>query len=195
MTIGVFGGSYNPVHNGHMAVAHGAVASGEVDRVLMTLSPLNPLKADPSALLPDHHRLAMLTLACGACGGGDVEPCDIELSMPRPSYTIDTLRELQRRHPGDRFRLIIGADNWAIFHRWRAWQEILRDFSPLVYPREGYPMPGNGEGATALDAPLFPLSSTDIRTRIAAGEDVSRLLPPAVVNYIKEHKLYLPSSR
>lgn len=188
MTIGVLGGSFNPVHNGHIEVGRAAVASGKVDKVLMVLSPLNPLKAKPEELLDDAVRLKMLRLACQPYP--ELEACDIELSMPRPSYTIDTLRKLSALHPEDEFRLIIGADNYAIFPQWRSAREIISSYSPIVYPRQGFPMPSAGSGFTPLDAPLFPLSSTEIRSRISRGVPVGELLPPRVADYILSRNLY-----
>lgn len=188
MTIGVFGGSFNPVHNGHLALAREVVRRGLSEKVLMVLSPLNPLKEHPEALVADEDRLAMLRLACEPYP--ELEASGIELSMPRPSYTVDTLRRLSRENPAVQFRLIIGADNWAGFMRWREPQEILRHNCPIVYPREGYPLPEFGSGAEAMDAELFPISSTQVRKRLKNGETVNNLIPEAVLTYIKQHGLW-----
>lgn len=189
-TIGVFGGSFNPVHNGHIAVARAAVSSGLVGKVLMVLSPLNPLKEHPEQLVADADRLAMLRRACAPYP--ELEACDVELSMPRPSYTVDTMHRLRLIYPAARLRLIIGADNLACFDRWRAWEELLRDYAPIVYPREGYPLPATAakRGFTPLDAPLFPVSSTEIRAMIAAGASTGPLIPDEVASYIRCHALY-----
>lgn len=188
MVVGVFGGSFNPVHDGHVALAREVVARGMADRVMMVMSPLNPLKENPEALVADRHRMEMLRLACGAYP--ELTASDLELTMPRPSYTIDTLRRLSAENPGDTFRLIIGADNWACFGRWRCHDEILRDYAPVVYPRGGYPMPGEGSGATPVDAVLYPVSSTGIRNRIIRAQPVDHLLPPEVLEYIRANSLY-----
>lgn len=188
--IGVFGGSFNPVHSGHMAIAEGVVTSGFADEVWLTLSPLNPLKAVPSELASDQHRLAMLRIA--AEGRKGVEICDIELSLPRPSYTINTLRELAKRYPYNRFRLIIGADNWAIFPRWRDYEIIVRDFPPIIYPRPGVELgvlPAGVDVCRGL--PLLDVSSTMVRNHIAAGLPVNNLIEPKVYEYITENKLYI----
>lgn len=189
MKIGVFGGSFNPVHNGHIVVARAAVESGLVNRVLMVVSPLNPLKTKPEELLDDHIRLEMLRIACDPFA--ELEASAVELTMPKPSYTIDTLRKLLELNPDDEFRLIIGGDNYAIFPKWRNYQEIIDRFAPIVYPREGYPMPKEAGDFTPLDAPLFPLSSTEIRNRLRSGDSVDGLLPPGVVDFIRTHRLYL----
>lgn len=171
MVIGVFGGSFNPVHNGHIGLAREVVRRGLADRVMMVVSPLNPLKENPDALIDDHLRMDMLRIACRPFPS--LEASDIELSMPRPSYTIDTLRKLSVEHPDDRFRLIIGADNWDCFDKWKSHDEILRDFSPIVYPREGYAMPQGDSQATPLRADLLPgvkhRDTPDAQTR-KAGE-------------------------
>lgn len=116
MVIGVFGGSFNPVHAGHISLAREVVARKLADKVMMVMSPLNPLKEDPASLIDDYLRMEMLRIAC--LPYPRLEASDIELSMPRPSYTIDTLRRLAGSNPGDSFRLVIGADNWECFDRW-----------------------------------------------------------------------------
>lgn len=182
MEIGVFGGSFNPVHIGHIGLAKAMVSRGVVDNVWLILSPHNPLK-EVEGLASDEDRLEMLKLACRGQKG--LHACDVELTMPRPSYTVDTLRELSRRYPQHRFRLIIGADNMAIFDRWREPDYILSHYSPIVYPRAGF------ECADALNLPMFDVSSTEIRDRIAQGKPLSKLLPPAVEDYIRSNRLYL----
>lgn len=187
ITVGVMGGSYNPPHNGHIAVARAVIAAGLADRVMLVLSPQNPLKAADWAMAPDADRMEMLRLA--VAGEPGLEASDIELSMPRPSYTAATLRRLVAEHSDCRFRLIIGGDNWAIFDRWRESGFIAANFSPIVYPRPGSVL--TGEGADLLDGvPEFDVSSTEVRRRITAGEPVDGLLSPAVVNYITSHGLY-----
>lgn len=168
MVIGVFGGSFNPVHAGHISLAREVVARKLADKVVMVLSPLNPLKEDPASLIDDYLRMEMLRIAC--LPYPRLEASDIELSMPRPSYTIDTLRRLAASNPGDSFRLVIGADNWECFDRWKDYREILRDFHPIVYPREGCAMPGEDSQATPMWADLLPVSSTMIRQRLITGE-------------------------
>jgi nicotinate-nucleotide adenylyltransferase len=188
MVIGVFGGSFNPVHAGHISLAREVVARKLADKVVMVLSPLNPLKEDPASLIDDYLRMEMLRIAC--LPYPRLEASDIELSMPRPSYTIDTLRRLAASNPGDSFRLVIGADNWECFDRWKDYREILRDFHPIVYPREGCAMPGEDSQATPMWADLLPVSSTMIRQRLITGEPVNNLLPPAVLDYIRANGLY-----
>lgn len=188
MVIGVFGGSFNPVHNGHVSLAREVVARGLADKVMMVVSPLNPLKENPASLIDDSLRMEMLHLACAPYP--ELEASDIELSMPRPSYTVDTLRKLSAENPHDSFRLIIGADNWECFDRWKSHGEILRDYSPIVYPRRGCVMPGEDSPATPMWADLLPVSSTEVRERLARGREVNNLVPPAVLDYIRANSLY-----
>lgn len=187
-TIGILGGSFNPVHIGHMMLASYLTQWGYVDKVWLTLSPRNPLK-DPGELLPDTKRLSMLSIA--AKGASDIEICDIELSMPKPSYTINTLDLLKERYPEYRFKLIIGSDNWRLFEQWRAPKRILEEYGVMVYLRPGYPVERRHvEGLEVVDAPLINVSSTFIRNAIAAGRNMNYFLPQGVYKYIQDNKLY-----
>ena len=186
--IGLLGGSFNPVHIGHMMLASYLAQWGYVDRVWLSLSPRSPLK-DGDALLPDLKRLAMLAIAAKAAPLLDI--CDIELSMPRPSYTINTLEVLRDRYPDLRFKLVIGSDNWRIFDRWRESQRILDEFGVIVYLRHGYPVETRHvDGLEVVDAPIVNLSSTFVRDSIAGGRDMSYFLPAGVYKYICDNKLY-----
>lgn len=192
-TVGILGGSFNPVHIGHMMVASYLVEWGYVDKVWLTLSPLNPLK-EGYELLPDIKRLQMLTIA--ARGAEKIDICDIELTMPRPSYTINTLDLLAERFPDTRFRLVIGSDNWRIFDQWREPQRILDNYGVLVYLRPGYPV--NDDGTTGMEivhAPMADISSTMVREAIAKGRDMNYFLPAGVYQYIRENKLYQRKER
>ena len=182
-TIGIFSGSFNPVHNGHIRLAQAVADSGAVDSVWLTLSPANPLKEHPEELISDADRWAMLQLAVE--GHPALHACDVELSMPRPSYTIDTLTKLSHDFPQHKFRLMIGADNMLIFDKWKNHDEILARFSPIVYPRPGYECE-----VCDNSLPTFDVSSTEIRRAIAAGLPANNLLPEKVYNYILSHNLY-----
>ena len=187
-TIGLLGGSFNPVHMGHMMLASYLTQWGYVDKVWLTLSPQNPMK-NPAALLPDICRLAMLNIATRNVP--DIETCDIELSMPRPSYTINTLTTLARRYPTKKFKLIIGSDNWHIFDRWRESQRILDEFGVIVYLRPGYDVERrNVDGLEVVDAPGINLSSTFVRDAIENGRDMNLFLPQGVYKYITDNNLY-----
>ena len=187
-TIGILGGSYNPVHIGHLMLASYLQQWGYVDKVWLTLSPRNPLK-DPRGLIPDIKRLVMLNMATKAVPG--IETCDIELSMPRPSYTIDTLDTLAHRYPQKRFKLVIGSDNWRIFDQWRDNQRILDQYGVIVYLRPGYPVDNLSiDGLEVVDAPGINISSTFVRNGIEKGRDMNIFLPQGVFKYITDNNLY-----
>lgn len=189
MTIGILGGSFNPVHIGHLMLASYLSQFGGLDEVWLTLSPLNPLKVGSDELIPDLTRLKMLEIATGDTRGLNV--CDYELAMPKPSYTINTLRYLAKRYPRHSFKLIIGSDNWKIFNQWKDHESILSDFGVIVYPRPGYPIGTIYEdGVDVVNAPTANISSTFLRKAIAKGLDMKYFLPPGVFEYIKENKLY-----
>lgn len=193
--IGILGGSFNPVHIGHMMLASYLSQFGHLDAVWLTLSPLNPLKAGSTELIPDIQRLKMLQIATAEAE--NVGVCDIELSMPRPSFTIDTLRLLARRYPRRRFKLIIGSDNWRIFDKWRESEAILDEFGVVVYPRPGYEIDNNiyESRAEFVNAPVNNLSSTFVRHALAKGGDMNFFLPPGVYRYILDNGLYGVNSR
>lgn len=187
-TIGILGGSFNPVHAGHMMLASYLSQWGYVDEVWLTLSPRNPLK-EPGDLLPDMKRLSMLNIAVK--GATKIDICDIELTMPKPSYTINTLELLRERYPDYKFKLIIGSDNWRIFDQWRDAQRILDEFGVIVYLRPGYPMEQRHiVGLEVVDAPMMNVSSTFIRDAIARGRNMNYFLPAGVYKYIIDNKLY-----
>ncbi|WP_305150308.1 nicotinate (nicotinamide) nucleotide adenylyltransferase [uncultured Duncaniella sp.] len=189
MTIGILGGSFNPVHIGHLMLASYMQQFGGFDEVWLTLSPLNPLKAGSDELIPDLMRLKMLEIATGTSNGLNV--CDYELTMPKPSYTINTLRYLEKRYPRHTFKLIIGSDNWKIFDQWKDHESILSDFGVVVYPRPGYPVGTIYEdGVDVINAPMADVSSTFLRKAIARGKDMTYFLPNGVFDYIKQNKLY-----
>ena len=186
-TVGIMGGSYNPVHIGHLMLASYLSQWRYVDKIWMTLSPQNPLKT-AVPMMSDTRRLAMLQIATKDIPFIDI--CDIELTMPRPSYTINTLDVLAKRFPDKTFKLIIGSDNWAVFEQWRDYQRILDDYGVIVYPRVGFPIEGMADGMEVADAPLIEISSTFIRNSIARGKNMQCFCPPGVYKYICAHKLY-----
>ena len=187
--IGILGGSFNPVHNGHLMLASYISQFGPVDEVWLMLSPSNPFKVDCEKA-PDMDRLQMLRLAVG--DSGVVKVCDIELTMPRPSYTIYTLDRLSQIYPDYTFIPIIGSDNLAGFSGWRRSDEILERYGLLVYPRKGLSAYSiAGPRIEVVDAPEIELSSTFIRDAIAGGYDMNFFMPESVYQYIKNKKLYI----
>lgn len=187
--IGVFGGSFNPVHCGHLIVASWIAAWTDIDEVWLTLSPANPLK-EVNAGSTEADRLAMLRLAVD--GSSALKVSDVELSMPRPSFTIATLRNLAELYPDCRFTLIIGSDNWEVFSKWRAHDEIISEFGVMVYPRPGHEVnPATfPAGVSLVDAPVCSLSSTFLRESVASGHSIEQMVPRGVLDYIKSNCLY-----
>ena len=191
MRIGIFGGSFDPIHTGHAIIAQYMISSGLVDRLWFMVSPVNPLKVDKERQVADTDRLRMVEMVSHPMDG--VETSAFEFTMPRPSYTIDTLNALQAKFPDDEFYLVTGGDNWQIFNKWRNSEEILAKYHLLIYPRLGYEVniPVELQDRVKLvDAPIIELSSTEIRQRLANGKSVRYYVPDEVMGYIERHHLY-----
>ena len=191
MKIGIFGGSFDPIHTGHAIIAHHIISSGLVDQLWMMVSPVNPLKAGNERHVTDADRLRMVEMVTRTLDG--VETSAFEFNMPRPSYTIDTLNALQETFPDKEFYMVIGADNWAVFDRWRNSEEILSKYHILIYPRLGYEVviPDEWQDrVTLVNAPIIELSSTQIRERLAQGKSARYYVPDDVLNYIERNNLY-----
>ena len=191
MRIGIFGGSFDPIHIGHAIIAQHIISSGAVDRLWFMVSPVNPLKVGKMRQVADTDRLRMVEMVSHPMDG--VETSAFEFTMPRPSYTIDTLNALQAKFPDDEFYLVIGGDNWEVFSKWRNSDEILAKYHLLVYPRLGYQVniPDElKERVILVDAPIIELSSTEIRERLAKGQSVRYYVPDEVLGYIERHDLY-----
>ncbi len=189
--IGIFGGSFNPIHVGHALIASHIVENSELDTLWLMVSPQNPLKENRE-LASDYHRLRMTELVSRRLE--NVITSAFEFDLPKPSYTIDTLNALQSKFPDDEFYLVIGADNWCVFDRWKAGEEIISKYHILIYPRHGYEIliPEKYQDRVAVvAAPLIEISSTQIRERLAQMKSVSFYVPEAVEKYIVENKLYM----
>ena len=187
MKTGFFGGSFNPVHLGHIRLAEYLLAHYPMDEIRLSLSPENPLKqANHPGGATELDRLEMLRIACAGHKG--LRPWDGELRMPRPSYTVNVLAAM-RENSIDPV-LIIGADNWLNFNKWYKSDEILANYAIILYQRPGFKLnetPKHENVKFALNAPLTDVSSTEIRNNIT--ENLS-LLPEGVADYIKMNKLY-----
>ena len=173
---GIFGGSFNPIHNGHIALAKAALEQCGLDEVWLMVSPQNPLKMQTD-LLADDLRYEMAQKALEGVEG--VVASDYEFGLPKPSYTWNTLQQLSKDEPNRQFTLIIGGGNWAHFERWRRWKDILRHYQIAVYPRNQY--------IGTFDAPLINVSSTEIRQRIAQGESVQGMVPDGIISLVKKY--------
>ncbi len=188
--IGIFGGSFNPIHNGHAIIASYIMQHGGLDQLWLMVSPQNPLK-QPHEMAGELHRLRMTEMVSHRIDG--VETSAFEFTMPRPSYTIDTLHALQDRFPDDEFWLVIGADNWAVWDRWRSHDEIIQQFHVLIYPRLGYEVSIPDELANRVrlvNAPIIELSSTTVRELLSRGQSIAFYVPADVEQYIVKHQLY-----
>lgn len=178
-SIGIFGGSFNPIHIGHLALANYLCEYGDLDEVWFMVSPQNPFKRD-SKLWDDELRLELAHLAVE--GYPKFKVCDIEFHLPRPSYTINTLNTLKEQYPDKDFTLIIGADNWSMFPRWRSADEIISQYKVLIYPRPGFTINAEELPSTIrlVNTPQLEVSSTFIRESLEAGKDVRYFLHPRV---------------
>jgi len=190
-------GSFDPVHNGHIALAEYAVTKGLCDQVVLVVSPQNPLKAGREQA-PEMARFEMAELACKASKyPGRICPSVVEFLLEKPSYTIRTLRYLKQNHgDGMRFSILMGADLVDSLDRWMEYEEILNDYPVFVYPRRGYRPAKFLDRITLLDdAPLCDYSSTEVRAAVERGEETSRMLCPDVARYIREKGLYSVAAR
>ena len=187
--IGLFFGSFNPIHNGHLMLANYLAEYGDLDEIWFAVSPQNPFK-EKKSLLADRHRLYMVEMAIK--NDKRFHVCDIEFYMPQPSYTIDTLTRLAERHPNTDFYLICGMDNIENFHKWKNYEMILKYHHLLVYPRKGYESNElvNHPSVKVVNAPEIEVSSTFIREAIAEGRDVRYFLPKDVYKYIIDMHFY-----
>ncbi|MCQ2229782.1 MAG: nicotinate-nucleotide adenylyltransferase [Bacteroidales bacterium] len=187
MNIGLFFGSFNPIHNGHLMLAQYMANFGGVDEVWFVVSPQNPFKQDMT-LLPAQHRIEMVCRAVEHTP--HLKVSDIELHLPVPSYTINTLRALEARHPDDTFTLIMGGDNVAGLPRWREADQIMAH-RILVYPRPGCDTTLEAPDMTVTDAPMVDISSTMIRRWVSRGHCIEHYVPHSVAQYISDNRLYL----
>lgn len=187
--LGLFFGSFNPVHVGHMIIANYLVNNSDLDEIWMVVTPHNPHKKK-STLAKDSDRLHLMRLAIG--DNVNIRASDIEFSLPKPSYTIDTLSYLKEKYPDKNFVLIMGGDNLGTLHKWKNYELILRDFEIYVYKRPNYELGelANHPKVVISEAPLLDISSSYIRSLIKAGKSIEYLVPDRVYEYIQESTLY-----
>ena len=189
MKVGLFFGSFNPIHVGHLIIANHLATHTDLDKVWMVVSPQNPLKPKKT-LARDFDRLHLVRLGIG--DNPRIEASNVEFNLPKPSYTVDTLAFLTEKYPEKTFALIMGGDNIASLHLWKNYEQLLANFDIYVYQRPGTEL---GPLAThprvkVLEAPLLDISATYIRDCIRKGQSVRYLVPEPVFEYLKDNTLY-----
>ncbi len=194
MKIGLYFGTFNPIHVGHLIIANHMAEHADLDQVWMVVTPHNPLKKK-STLLADHHRLEMVFLATEDYP--KIKPSDIEFKLSQPNYTVNTLVHLEEKYPEHTFSLIMGEDNLKSFHKWKNYEAILAHHEIYVYPRLDATADAtenelfkNHPKIHLIDAPVVEVSSTAIREHIKKGKNVLPLLPPKVWEYIDHNNFY-----
>lgn len=185
---GIYGGSFNPIHNGHIALARHLLQEAELDEIWFVVSPQNPFKVQQQ-LLADDKRLLLVRKALAPYP--QLVASDFEFSLPRPSYMWHTLQSMSAQWPDRELHLIIGADNWLCFDRWYHADDIRSTYPIIIYPRQGYDIVPSAlpQGVRLVNTPLYNVSSTEIRADVAAGRDISGKVPSTILSEVeKEYK-------
>jgi nicotinate-nucleotide adenylyltransferase len=190
MKIGLYFGSFNPVHHGHLIIANHVIQSTELDQVWFVVSPQNPLKP-AVGLLNEYHRLFLINAAIE--GEKQLRTTDIEFKLPRPSYTIDTLTYIREKYPQHEFSVIMGSDSYQNLPRWKNYEQLLKNTELYIYVRAGFetiPVYNNAK-IHILEAPLLQISATHIRNILKEGKSIRYLVPDAVKEEIERNRYYL----
>lgn len=188
MKVGLYFGSFNPIHTGHLIVASHVADHTDVQQVWFVVSPQNPLKPS-SILLNEYHRLHLVHLAIE--DDLRLKASDVEFKLPRPSYTIDTLTYLQEKYPQHEFAVIMGSDSFQNLPRWKHFELLVKNYPFIIYTRPGFEVKDTwGANATILDAPLLQLSATQIRETIRAGRSIRYIVPDKVREEIERNGYY-----
>lgn len=190
LKVGLYFGSYNPIHIGHLAIANYMVEFTGINQLWFVISPQNPLKKKQN-LLDDYQRLEMVHRAVE--GDDRLRASNIEFNLPKPSYTVDTLAYLKDQHPNFDFVILMGSDNLESFHKWKNYEAILENYGIIVYPRPGFDrslVMAHKNIIVANDAPLMEISASFIRKAIYSGKDVRHFLPHKTWKYLDEMNFY-----
>lgn len=182
---GIYGGSFNPIHNGHIALARHLLQEAELDEIWFVVSPQNPFKVQQQ-LLADDKRLLLVRKALAPYP--QLVASDFEFSLPRPSYMWHTLQSMSAQWPDRELHLIIGADNWLCFDRWYHADDIRSTYHIIIYPRQGYDIVPSAlpQGVRLVNTPLYNVSSTEIRADVAAGRDISGKVPSTILSEVEK---------
>jgi len=186
---GLFFGSFNPVHVGHMIIANYLLANSDLKEVWMIVSPHNPHK-EKKSLAKDYDRLHLMKLAIG--DNTRIKASNLEFSLPKPSYTIDTLTYAREKYPDKTFVLIMGGDNLATLHKWKNYETILKYYEIYVYNRPGYSKAelSDHPRVTYVESPLLDISASYIRKQLKEGNSIQYLVPDKVYDYLNEVPIY-----
>ena len=188
MNIGLYFGSFNPVHVGHLIIANHFLNETDLDKIWFIVSPHNPFKKE-QGLLNEFHRLQLVRLATE--DDNRIKVSDIEFSLPKPSYTVNTLAYLTEKHPEHHFCIIMGGDSFQNLHKWKNHEVIVKNHPIYVYPRPGFEISNHVSAAlTIVNAPLLEISATQIRKHIREGKSVRYLLPDKVLEEIQKGGYY-----
>lgn len=188
MKIGLFFGSFNPIHTGHLIIANHIVLNCDLDEVWFVISPQNPFKK-PGSLLNENHRLHLVQLAID--GEPNLRASNIEFKLPKPSYTIDTLIYLTEKYPAHKFSIVIGSDSFNNIKSWKNADVILKNYPVIIYKRPGFEIKGELPPTISIaDAPLLEISSTHIRYLIKTGKSIRYLVPDVVKEEIAKNLYY-----
>ena len=189
MHIGLYFGSFNPIHVGHLIIASHVLQHSEIDKLWFVLSPHNPLK-ESDTLLNEYDRLHLVKLAIA--DNLKFRASNVEFHLPKPSYTIDTLTYLHEKFPLERFSVIMGSDSFQNIKRWKNWEQLIAQYELVIYNRPGFVVSAlEGAHVQVLDAPMLDVSASFIRNQIKAKKSVQYLLPDAVWQYVIENRYYL----
>jgi len=188
MNIGLYFGSFNPIHHGHLIIATHILNSNTVDQLWMIVSPQNPFKAS-HVLLNENHRLGLVKTAIE--GEPKLKANNIEFKLPKPSYTINTLTYLKEKYPQHQFSIIMGSDGFQNLHKWKNASVIIENYPIIIYKRPGFEITDtHGASITIMDAPLLEISSTHIRKLIKENKSIRYLVPDAVKEEIELNNYY-----
>ena len=190
MTIGLYFGTFNPIHIGHLIIANHIVEHTNLDKIWFVVTPHNPLK-NKKTLLDNYQRLEMVHMATSPYDKLGVS--NIEFSLPQPNYTINTLEHIKEKHPNHTFALIMGEDNLKSLHKWKNYELLLKNYEIYVYPRVTKLSDNNLSNHSSIhfvDAPIIEISSTHIRKNIKESKNIEPLLPHSVWKYIDEMNFY-----